>query len=131
MITHRDIAIAAVAILLTASAIGRAEQKQPVQGSAVFNWNSTPAKPTEIGSVRLLFKGPTATLDSLDIHVTTIDSGKAPHAPHKHLNEELVIIKEGTLEVLGRSAIMSLKGIDELRKCDHRAENQNKSPGPR
>jgi XRE family transcriptional regulator, regulator of sulfur utilization len=100
MITRRDIAVAAAAILLTISVIGRAERKQPVQGSALFDWNSIPPKPTESGFVRPFFKGPTATLDSLDIHVTTLDPGKAPHPPHKHLNEELVIIKEGTLEVL-------------------------------
>jgi mannose-6-phosphate isomerase-like protein (cupin superfamily) len=100
MITRRDIAVAAVAILLTFFVIGHAQQKQTLQGSAVFDWNSIPPKATESGSVRLFFKGPTATLDSLDIHVTTLDPGKAPHPPHKHLNEELVIIKEGVLEVL-------------------------------
>jgi XRE family transcriptional regulator, regulator of sulfur utilization len=100
MITRRDMAVAAVAVLLTACVIGRAEQKGPLQQSAIFNWDSIPPKPTENGSVRLLFKGPTATLDSLDIHVTTLDPGKAPHPAHKHLNEELVIVKEGTLEVL-------------------------------
>jgi XRE family transcriptional regulator, regulator of sulfur utilization len=100
MITCRDIAVAAAAVLLILSLIGRAEQKEAVQGSTVFDWNSIPAKPTESGSVRLFFKGPTATLDNLDIHVTTLDPGKAPHPPHKHLNEELVIIKEGTLEFL-------------------------------
>jgi XRE family transcriptional regulator, regulator of sulfur utilization len=100
MITCRNITVAAAAVLLMLSLIGRAEQKGAVQGSAVFNWNSIPAKPTESGSVRVFFKGPTATLDNLDIHVTTLDPGKAPHPPHKHLNEELVIVKEGTLEFL-------------------------------
>jgi quercetin dioxygenase-like cupin family protein len=100
MITRRDVAVAAIAVLLTVCVIGRAEQNPSLQKSAVFDWNSIPAKPTESGSVRLFFKGPTATLDSLDIHVTTLEPGKAPHPPHKHLNEELVIIKEGTLEVL-------------------------------
>jgi quercetin dioxygenase-like cupin family protein len=84
---------------LTFFVISHAQQKQTLQGSAVFDWNSIPPKATESGSVRLFFKGPTATLDSLDIHVTTLDPGKAPHPPHKHLNEELVIIKEGVLEV--------------------------------
>lgn len=100
MITRRDIAIAAVAVLLTACVIGRAQQKEPSQQSTVFNLDSIPPKRTESGSVRLLFKGRTATLHSLDIHVTTLNPGKAPHPPHKHLNEELLIIKEGTLEVL-------------------------------
>ncbi len=62
-----------------------------MQGSAVFDWNSIPARPTESGSVGLFFKGPTATLDSLDVHATTLNPAKAPHPPHKHLNEELVI----------------------------------------
>jgi hypothetical protein len=78
MITCRDIAVAAAAVLLMLSLIGRAEHKEAVQGSAVFDWNSIPAKPTESGSVRVFFKGRTATLDNLDIHVTTLDPGKAP-----------------------------------------------------
>jgi hypothetical protein len=57
MITCRDIAVAAAAVLLILSLIGRAEQKEAVQGSTVFDWNSIPAKPTESGSVRLFFKG--------------------------------------------------------------------------
>jgi XRE family transcriptional regulator, regulator of sulfur utilization len=100
MITRRDIAIAAVAVLLTACVIGRAQQKEASQQSTVFNLDSIPPKRTESGSVRLLFKGRTSTLDSLDIHVTTLNPGIAPHPPHKHRNEELLIIKEGTLEVL-------------------------------
>jgi XRE family transcriptional regulator, regulator of sulfur utilization len=100
MITLRDIAVATAAVFLTLSLIAQTEQKQGLQRSAVFDWNSIPPKPTESGSVRPFFRGPTATLDSLDIHVSTLDPGKAPHPPHKHLNEELVIVKEGTLEVL-------------------------------
>jgi len=100
MVTVRDIAVATAAAFLTLSLIAQTEQKQGLQRSAVFDWNSIPPKPTESGSVRPFFKGPTATLDSLDIHVSTLDPGKAPHPPHKHLNEELVIVKEGTLEVL-------------------------------
>jgi quercetin dioxygenase-like cupin family protein len=34
------------------------------------------------------------------MHVTHLPAGKAPHPPHKHPDEELVIIKEGTLEAL-------------------------------
>jgi XRE family transcriptional regulator, regulator of sulfur utilization len=84
MITRRDIAVAAAAGLLILSLIGRAEQKEAVQGSTVFGWNSIPAKPTESGSVRLFFKGPTATLDNLDIHVTTLDPGRLRAPTHEN-----------------------------------------------
>ena len=34
------------------------------------------------------------------MHVTTLNPGLASHAPHQHENEELIIIREGTLEAL-------------------------------
>ena len=34
------------------------------------------------------------------MHVTTLKPGQTSHAPHQHANEELLIIKEGTVEAL-------------------------------
>jgi quercetin dioxygenase-like cupin family protein len=45
-------------------------------------------------------KQPTATLDELEMHVTTLNPGVASHPPHRHPNEELVIIDRGTVETL-------------------------------
>ena len=42
----------------------------------------------------------TATLDELECHITTLNPGETPHPPHKHPDEELVIVKEGTVESL-------------------------------
>ncbi len=43
---------------------------------------------------------PTATLDELEIHITTLRPGETPHPPHKHPDEELLVVKEGTVESL-------------------------------
>jgi quercetin dioxygenase-like cupin family protein len=99
MITRRDCIVALTAVVLTAGAFGFANQV-PVMGSAVFEWNSIAAKPTEVGSVRSFFKARTATLDELEMHVTTLKPGKASHEPHRHPNEELIIVKQGTVEAL-------------------------------
>lgn len=32
-------------------------------------------------------------------HVTTLQGGRAPHAPHRHPDEEIVIVKDGAMEV--------------------------------
>jgi XRE family transcriptional regulator, regulator of sulfur utilization len=99
MITRRDLFIALIAVLGTAGAFAVANQA-PVTGSAAFDWNAIPVTTTDVGSVRSFFKARTATLDELEVHVTTLDPGKSPHPPHRHPNEEMVIVKQGTLEVL-------------------------------
>lgn len=99
MITRRDILVAIIAAALTAGAFALADP-MPVMGSAAFDWNSIAVKPTDVGSVRSFFKAHTATLDELEMHVTTLEPGKSPHPPHRHPNEELIIIRQGTVETL-------------------------------
>ena len=69
-----------------------------VMGSTVFDWSSIPAQATQVGFTRKFFQRPTATLDELECHVTTLNPGESPHAPHKHPDEEVLCLKEGTLE---------------------------------
>jgi quercetin dioxygenase-like cupin family protein len=73
---------------------------KPQLGSGVFDWSQLVAKPTKVGARRDVFDAPTATLSNLECHVTTVNPGEAPHAPHRHPDEELIVIKEGTLEVM-------------------------------
>lgn len=99
MFTRRDLLVALIAGMLTAGAFAVADRGS-VMGSTAFDWNSIQAKPTDVGSVRSFFKSRTPTLDELEVHVTTLNPGKAPHPPHKHPNEEMLIIRQGTVEVL-------------------------------
>jgi quercetin dioxygenase-like cupin family protein len=99
MITRRDLLVALISIAGAAGAFALVSQV-PVMGSAVFDWNSIHATPTEVGSVRSFFKARTATLDELEIHVTTLKPGMTSHPPHRHPNEELIIVMQGTVETL-------------------------------
>ncbi|MGD0893217.1 MAG: cupin domain-containing protein [Terracidiphilus sp.] len=99
MITRRDLVVALIAVAVTAGAFA-AHDQAPVMGSSVFDWNSITAKPTAYGSVRSFFSAPTATLKNLEVHVTTLNPGQSPHQPHRHPNEEMIIIQKGTLETL-------------------------------
>jgi quercetin dioxygenase-like cupin family protein len=100
MITRRDLVVAFAAIAAALCMVAVADQKAPIMQSAAFDWNSIPVKQTAVGSTRSFFRAPTATLDELELHVTTLNPGQTSHPPHQHLNEELVIIKEGTIEAL-------------------------------
>src|ERR1017187_1898225 len=99
MITRRDLFVALIAAAATAGAFALADQR-PVMGSAVFDWNAMTVKPTAVGSTRAVFSAPTATLENLEVHVTTLNPGQSPHPPHRHPNEELIIIQQGTVETL-------------------------------
>jgi quercetin dioxygenase-like cupin family protein len=104
MINLRDFVVALIAVTATLCAVAITAQT-PVMQSTVFDWNSIAVKQTDVGSVRQFFKSPTITLDELECHVTTLNPGLQSHPPHKHPNEELVIIQEGTVEVLSNGAL--------------------------
>ncbi len=73
---------------------------QKIMGPTVFNWNDMVPRKTATGEVRSLCKAPTATVDQLEMHVTTLNPGLMSHPPHRHVNEELIIIREGDCETL-------------------------------
>ena len=99
MITRRDFIVAGVSIFITATVITFAQAAaKPVMRSAIFNWSSLKTETTKTGERREVFDSPTATLERLEMHITTLNPGESPHAAHKHPEEELMILKEGTVE---------------------------------
>jgi mannose-6-phosphate isomerase-like protein (cupin superfamily) len=100
MFSRRDILIASASALMTAGIFAAARSDTKIMQSTAFDWNAIPVKETPLGSTRQFFRSPTATLDELECHVTTLNPGESSHAPHKHPNEEIVIIREGTVECL-------------------------------
>jgi len=97
----REITVAALAAGTTLGAVGIAQSHSSGKlSSSVFSWGECTEKKTIVGSQRPFFDTPTATLENLEVHATTIKGGEASHAPHRHPDEELVIVREGTLEVI-------------------------------
>lgn len=68
-------------------------------GSTVFKWEDLKVKPTGNGERRDVTDGPTATFEVFESHVTTLLPGKLSHAPHHHAREELIVLRDGTLDV--------------------------------
>lgn len=67
-------------------------------GSTVFDWSRIPAQPTRAGEIRPYFDAATRTLARLESHVTTLNPGEISHPAHAHPDEELIIVREGTVE---------------------------------
>lgn len=107
-LTARDFFVAAFAVALTlgcvklADSLTSAAQDKipPTMTSSVFDWNKMEFRTTKAGAVRQVFQNPTPTLDELECHITTLNPGASPHEPHKHVDEELILVKEGIVESL-------------------------------
>ena len=97
--------LAVVLILVAAaSSLATLAAQKHVQKSTVYEWSTADTKPNDWGKVRQVMRTPTPTLDELEIHISTLAPGKSPHAPHQHEHEELLIVKEGTLETFQSGA---------------------------
>ena len=68
-------------------------------GSTVIDWTKLQFTPTQKGARVAVFEAPTPTLDLFHCHITTLNPGEDTGAPHRQPQEELVIVKEGTLEI--------------------------------
>jgi quercetin dioxygenase-like cupin family protein len=70
-----------------------------VLSSFAITWEEIQAKPASGGGrSRSVVRQPTATLEELEMHVTTLPAGQSSHPPHTHPNEETIIVREGTLD---------------------------------
>lgn len=67
--------------------------------SAVYEWTKLPVERTKVGARRAVLDSPTVTCERLRCHVTTLEPGVASHAPHRHPDEEVILVKEGLVEV--------------------------------
>jgi quercetin dioxygenase-like cupin family protein len=103
-LTRRDLAVGVATASLTLASGAVALTAPSVLTSSVFDWSAMKAEPTASGEVRHVFRARTATLDELECHVTTLKAGAPSHPPHVHPNEEVLIVREGHVEVFYRNA---------------------------
>ena len=70
-----------------------------VLGSTFIDWDALAVHTTSAGQQRAVFDNPTPTLEKLEVHITTLNPGMSSHPPHHHAWEEMLLIKEGNVEV--------------------------------
>jgi len=74
--------------------------KTSAMTSTAIEWNSLEVKTNATGSSRKFFEGPTTTLDALECHASTLNPGATNHVILERTNDEVIIVKEGTIEAL-------------------------------
>ena len=113
MITKRDLVAAVIAASCTLACVSLADEPGKLLDSTAWQWSDLTPKKTDVGELRSVVRQPTRTLDELEMHITTLNPHTASHPPHTHPNEEMVIVKEGTLQahVNGREVVVGAGGI--------------------
>jgi quercetin dioxygenase-like cupin family protein len=86
--------------LLPALAATAAAAEDPkVLPSRAWKYEDLPVKKNGVNESRDVFKGVTHSNFPIDLHITKLAAGSAPHPPHKHLREEMVMLEMGNLDV--------------------------------
>jgi (S)-ureidoglycine aminohydrolase len=99
--------------------------------SMVHTWSDLEVNRVENRISRPILEGQTTHLEYFEIHATTIDPGTMPHPAHSHLDEELLIVKEGSLEVTagGQSKTFVPKSIALIQpNVSHGFRNVGETP---
>jgi mannose-6-phosphate isomerase-like protein (cupin superfamily) len=94
--TRRDLALW-LPLLLSGRA---AADDTSVLPSKAYSFDSLAAKTNSANGmeIRQVFKGKTQTGCPLALHISTLPPGEMPHPPHRHVHEELMLIKDGILQ---------------------------------
>jgi quercetin dioxygenase-like cupin family protein len=92
--------------LLLPALAAKAAAQNPALLSKTYSFADLPVRATGANRQRAVLKGETHAAFPVELHLTELAPGLAPHPPHHHVHEEMIMIWQGTLEVTiaGRSA---------------------------
>jgi quercetin dioxygenase-like cupin family protein len=116
---------------LGAAAVSGSDDAKVLKSTAV-SWQAIQAREaTNNGRTHAIVRSPTATVDELEAHVTVLPPGADSHPPHRHPQEEIVILKEGVLEahLPGRTERVEAGGFVFLASMEeHSVTNVGTTP---
>jgi len=85
--------------LAAAQMVPAPSKVKPTLASKAYRFEDLPVKVNGENRSRDVFNGKNHAGVALDLHITELGPGQAPHAPHRHLHEEIVMLRTGLLEV--------------------------------
>jgi quercetin dioxygenase-like cupin family protein len=96
--TRRDFGLVLPALAAAAS------QAQAQDGKALpskaFEYTALDVKTNGQNQSRAVLNGQTHSGFPVELHMTTLGPGQAPHPPHHHVHEEILMLQTGRLDVM-------------------------------
>src|SRR5215469_7097703 len=116
--TRRDLAL----LLPALDAAPQRPQPAPEKGmlpSKAYPFEQLSGRQTATIKSYQILTGDTHSGYRLDLHESELPGGMAPHAPHRHVHEEMLFIREGQMEV----TINSQSAVLGPGSCAYMASN--------
>jgi len=110
-----------------AAASGQAQQK--ALPSKAYKFEDLPVRGNGPNKSRAVMNGATHSGFPIELHISELGPGQAPHPPHKHVHEELLMLQSGVLDatILGETTRVTAGSVVYLASNDlHGWRN----PGP-
>ena len=95
-------------LLLPLIAGARAAGQNRLLSSHLFRYEDLPVHGEGPNHGRPIFEGETHAGVFIELHETELAPGQMPHPAHHHVHEEMILVREGTMEVTiaGKSATL-------------------------
>jgi quercetin dioxygenase-like cupin family protein len=115
--------------LAAAQMVPAPSKVKPTLVSKAYEFEDLPVKVNGQNRSRDVFNGKNHAGVPLDLHITELGPGQAPHAPHRHLHEEIVMLRTGLLEVTIEAKVMRVTA-GSVVYVNSNEEHGWKNPGP-
>jgi len=127
-LTRRDLTALLPALAVAQSAAPQTQEK-PVLASKTYRFEDLPVVVNGDNKTRAVFIGKTHTGFPVDMHITELGPGQAPHPSHHHVHEEVLMLQTGVLEVtiLDKVTRVTAGGVVYVNSNE---EHGWKNPGP-
>jgi len=84
---------------LHATESAAAAPESPALPSKAFKYEDLPVKVNGQNKSRAVLDGQTHSGFPVELHMTELGPGQAPHPPHHHVHEEILMLRTGALDV--------------------------------
>ena len=85
--------------LLPILAAAQASAQSKILPSKAFRFEDMMVRASANMRSRAILKGETHSKFPVDLHQTELAAGQAPHLPHRHVHEEILMVRSGTVTV--------------------------------
>ena len=94
--SRRDLALL---LPVLAAADAQAQQDGQILPARAYKYEDLPVKVNRTSTGRAVLKGDTHSGFPVEMHLTELKPGQSPHAPHRHVHEEIFMLREGTVDM--------------------------------